>query len=49
MQDLSYGELAELNHTKQVEIFNFCMCEDLQDGQEAPYADCLTEGWGNGN
>jgi hypothetical protein len=43
MQDLSYSELAELTHTKQVELFNFCMCEDLQDGQEAPYSDCLKE------
>jgi hypothetical protein len=25
---LSYGELADLNHTKQVELFGFCTCED---------------------
>lgn len=25
---LSYGELAELNHAKQVELFGFCTCED---------------------
>ena len=25
---LSYGELADLNHAKQVELFNFCTCED---------------------
>jgi len=25
---LSYGELAELNHAKQVELFEWCSCED---------------------
>lgn len=25
---LSYGELADLNHAKQVELFGWCSCED---------------------
>jgi hypothetical protein len=25
---LSWAELAELTHTKQVELFGFCTCED---------------------
>jgi hypothetical protein len=25
---LSWGELAELTHPKQVELFGFCTCED---------------------
>jgi hypothetical protein len=36
---LSWGELAELTHAKQVEMFNWCSCED-NEGQENPYNDC---------
>ena len=43
---ISYSELAELTHVTQVARFNFCTCEDLDDGQEAPYSDCPTrEEW----
>lgn len=34
---LSWRELALLTHTKQVELFGFCGCEDNQ----ARYDDCL--------
>ena len=27
-EDWSYGELANFTHTKQVEEFNFCLCEE---------------------
>ena len=36
---LSWSELAELNHETQVRLFNFCTCED-NEGNENPYADC---------
>jgi hypothetical protein len=39
--NLSWAEIAELTHKKQVEYFNFCVCED-GDG-ERPYADCPKE------
>ncbi len=35
--NISYGELATLTHATQVELFNFCSCEE---GEEFPYADC---------
>ena len=37
---ISWGELAQLTHATQVEQFNWCACEDLDDREEAPYADC---------
>lgn len=37
---LTWGELALLTHTKQVELFGFCGCEDDQGW----YDDCPTEG-----
>jgi hypothetical protein len=37
---LSYGELAELNHAKQVELFEWCSCED---GPKV-YDDCTQDG-----
>ena len=36
---ISWGELAELTHTTQVERFGFCTCED-NEGNENPYTDC---------
>ncbi len=33
---MSWGEVAELTHGKQVELFNFCTCEDC----EPVYDDC---------
>ena len=41
-KDLSWGELANLTHKTQVEQFNFCLCEDIADDQDTPYADCPT-------
>jgi hypothetical protein len=38
--ELSYGELANLNHTKQVELFGWCSCED---GPKV-YDDCTQDG-----
>ena len=35
--DRSYGELAELNHRKQVAIYNWCSCEEQE---QFPYEDC---------
>lgn len=37
---LSYGELANLNHAKQVILFGFCTCED---GPKV-YEDCTQDG-----
>ena len=37
---LSYGELAELNHPKQVALYGFCTCED---GPKV-YDDCTQDG-----
>lgn len=37
--DMSWGELAELTHETQVEIFGWCSCED-NEGNENPYHDC---------
>ena len=39
-EDWSYGELANFTHTKQVEEFNFCLCEEQED---FPYEDCPRE------
>ena len=43
-ENISYGELATLTHVTQVELFGWCACEDLEDGQDAPYADCTKDG-----
>lgn len=32
---ISWGELAELTHAKQVERFGWCICEDPEQGQLA--------------
>ena len=37
---LSYGELADLTHAKQVEFYGFCTCED---GPKV-YDDCMEGG-----
>ena len=37
---LSWGDVAELTHARQVELFNFCTCED----GEAVYTDCPNGG-----
>ena len=37
---ISWGELAQLTHETQVAQFNFCGCEDMNAGQDAPYSDC---------
>lgn len=39
----SWGEMADLTHETQVEIFNWCSCED-NEGKDNPYSDCPTEG-----
>jgi len=39
---LSWEEVANLTHAKQVELFNFCLCED-NEGKDNPYPDCPTE------
>lgn len=36
---MSWGELAELTHNTQVQIFGWCSCED-NEGNENPYDDC---------
>ena len=41
-ESITWSELSELTHAKQVEKFNFCTCED-NDGKENPYADCPTQ------
>jgi len=41
---ISWGELAQLNHATQVAGFGFCLCEDIADDQDTPYADCPREG-----
>ena len=38
---ISWGELAELTHESQVELFGWCSCEDLEP-HEYPYPSCLT-------
>jgi hypothetical protein len=39
-ESISWGELAELTHAKQVEQFNFCLCEEQE---QFPYDDCPRE------
>ena len=36
-ENWSYGELADFNHEKQVEEFNWCSCEEQE---YFPYEDC---------
>ena len=45
-ESISWGELADLTHKTQVEMFQFCMCEEQQ---LFPYEDCprLKETWEN--
>jgi hypothetical protein len=38
-ESISWGELAELTHAKQVARFNWCSCEDNEE-EENPYIDC---------
>lgn len=40
---MSWGELAELTHETQVQIFGWCSCED-NEGNENPYDDCPPAG-----
>ena len=37
MDTLYWSDLAELTHTTQVEMFNFCTCEEKE---YFPYDDC---------
>ena len=39
-ENFSWGELANFTHTKQVEEFNFCLCEEQE---QFPYEDCPRE------
>lgn len=36
-----WGDLLELTHETQAELFGWCLCED-NEGQDNPYADCPT-------
>jgi hypothetical protein len=36
-EQLSWSELADLTHAKQVEMFNWCSCEEQE---QFPYDDC---------
>jgi hypothetical protein len=38
----SWGDIAELTHETQVELFGWCSCEDNEDN-ENPYADCPSD------
>lgn len=42
VEPIFWAELAELTHTKQVERFGFCTCEDLEP-HEYPFPDCVLE------
>lgn len=39
-EPMSWGELASLTHESQLEIFGWCPCGDLSEGEEPPYRDC---------
>jgi hypothetical protein len=39
---ISWAELAQLTHITQVAGFGFCLCEDITDKQDTPFADCPT-------
>ena len=39
-ESISWGELAELTHSTQVEKFNWCACEEQE---QFPYEDCPRE------
>ena len=43
---ISWSELAQLTHATQVEQFKWCACEDLDDREQAPYADCPVQDCG---
>jgi len=36
-ESMSWSELAELTHAKQVQLFNWCACEEQE---QFPYDDC---------
>jgi hypothetical protein len=36
-ESMSWAEIAQLNHVKQIERFNWCGCEEQLD---FPYDDC---------
>lgn len=38
-ENISWGELAQMTHAEQVELFEWCSCED-NEGNENPFADC---------
>lgn len=38
---ISWGELAQMTHAEQVDLYNWCSCED-NEGQENPFDDCPT-------
>ena len=40
-RSLSMQELSELTHETQVERFNWCSCEELEQGDLPPYKDCI--------
>lgn len=40
-KSMSWAEVAQLNHAKQVERFNWCGCEEQLD---FPYDDCPRTG-----
>lgn len=40
-EPMSWSELAEFTHAKQLQVFNWCACEDMEDEEgEKPYSDC---------
>jgi hypothetical protein len=38
-ESYSWSELAQMTHKEQVDIFNWCSCED-NEGNENPFSDC---------
>lgn len=40
-EPMSWSEVADFTHAKQLEVFNWCACEDRDDeDEETPYSDC---------
>jgi hypothetical protein len=39
-EPISWGELAGLTHDTQVEMFGWCLCEDLDKWEKPPHQDC---------
>ena len=37
---ISWGDLLEFTHERQVEEFGFCLCEDPGENEDLPYSDC---------